>query len=214
MRKRRRLAGAAGVMLALLLVALLSRDALLRGVAGILVVDQPLQPAAAIVVLGGEAPFRAMEAADLYRQGWAPEVVVSREVDTASVQALMALGIDPPSNWSMSVAALERLGVPGSAIVTPPGRATATRDELAQVYAAVKPAGRPVILVTTKVHSRRAALIWQRVARDGSPGISHPTRYDPFDPSRWWRSRDMLLQVNRELPSLVNELLAYPLRDR
>ena len=33
-----------------------------------LVVEDPLQPARAIVVLGGKVPFRAMEAAKLYKQ--------------------------------------------------------------------------------------------------------------------------------------------------
>ena len=33
-----------------------------------LVVEDPLQPASVIVVLGGKVPFRAMEAAKLYKQ--------------------------------------------------------------------------------------------------------------------------------------------------
>ncbi len=32
------------------------------------VVEDPLQPARAVVVLGGKVPFRAMEAAKLYKQ--------------------------------------------------------------------------------------------------------------------------------------------------
>ena len=39
-----------------------------------LVVDDTLQPARAIVVLSGLIPFRAMEAAEIYCQGRAPEI--------------------------------------------------------------------------------------------------------------------------------------------
>ena len=43
----------------------------------LLVVEDPLQKARAVVVFGGGIPFRAMEAAKLYREGWAPEVWLS-----------------------------------------------------------------------------------------------------------------------------------------
>src|SRR2546422_4801029 len=47
-------------------------------VAGWLVVEDPLVSARAIVVLNGGFPFRAMEAASLYQQGWAPQVWLTR----------------------------------------------------------------------------------------------------------------------------------------
>ncbi len=58
----------AGASLGLLL--LLGGGAFLR-VGSWLVVRDELAPSAAIVVLSGEVPFRAMEGADLYNQGWA-----------------------------------------------------------------------------------------------------------------------------------------------
>jgi hypothetical protein len=39
-----------------------------------LMVADPLEPAKAIVVLSGRVPFRALEAASIYREGLAPEV--------------------------------------------------------------------------------------------------------------------------------------------
>ena len=44
-----------------------------------LVVSDPPQPSAAIVVLGGKVPFRAMEGASLYKQGWAREVWLTNQ---------------------------------------------------------------------------------------------------------------------------------------
>ena len=76
--RTRRLARA--VLVAVLLVAVLaglSLWALLR-VGSWLVVEDPLARAAAIVVMGGHVPFRAMEAAALYNASWAPEVWLTR----------------------------------------------------------------------------------------------------------------------------------------
>src|SRR6266542_6547568 len=53
-------------------VAFSSRAA--TAIAEWLVVQDPLGPAPAIVVLNGYFPFRAVEAASLYQQGWAKEV--------------------------------------------------------------------------------------------------------------------------------------------
>ena len=53
-----------------------------------LMVADPLEPAKAIVVLSGRVPFRAMEAASIYRDGLAPEVWLTKEVRTAEELAL------------------------------------------------------------------------------------------------------------------------------
>ena len=50
------------------------------GIGQWLMVADPLEPAKAIVVLSGRVPFRAMEAASIYRQGLAPEVWLTSAV--------------------------------------------------------------------------------------------------------------------------------------
>src|SRR5712692_2289684 len=45
-----------------------------RAAGGWLVVEDPLEHADAIVVLSGRLPYRAIEAAQLYSRGFAPEV--------------------------------------------------------------------------------------------------------------------------------------------
>src|SRR5713226_9786570 len=66
-----------GLALALVVVlGLVTLVPLLRLVGAFLVVEGELEPAAAIVVLGGTVPFRALAAADIYRAGWAPTVVL------------------------------------------------------------------------------------------------------------------------------------------
>src|SRR2546425_12792523 len=61
------LAAAGCSVLALVLAAFL-------GIGRWLVVEDPLVKARAIAVLSGRMPLRAIEAAKLYRQGYAPEV--------------------------------------------------------------------------------------------------------------------------------------------
>src|SRR5712692_382261 len=52
-------------------------------VGGWLVVEDRLEPARAVVVLGGQVPFRAMEAARIYQRGLAPEVWLTRGPSSA-----------------------------------------------------------------------------------------------------------------------------------
>lgn len=176
---------------------------LLRAMASILIAEDPLAPAAAIVVLAGHPPFREMEAAELYRAGWAPRVVVLREVLWEEEQAFAQLGIAVPERWELSHRVLTTLGVPAEAIVTPPERAQNTFEELAIALRALDPRDQPVILVTSKVHTRRVGLTWRYLAGGRSPGLTRPTRYDPFDVDRWWLEGRFLTQVTREYAGLV-----------
>ena len=128
---------------------------LLRSVATALIVEDALEPAAAIVALGGQVPFRPMEAAELYRAGWAPRVVVVRGARLEEHQALRRLGIVLPESWEIEREVLLRRGVPASAILVPEGEAEGTLEELAIVARAIEPEGKPVILVTSKIHTRR-----------------------------------------------------------
>src|SRR5207245_1449443 len=83
-----------------------------------LVVADPLPPRAdAIVILGGSIPDRTLAAADLYRAGLAPRVVVTREVARTGQAALDARGVRLPEDDELTVMALRGLGVPSRAIV-------------------------------------------------------------------------------------------------
>ena len=106
-----------------------------RGVASFLIVEDPLQSAAAIVALGGQTPFREIEAARLYREGWAPKVVLVREAPTAESEALRELGVKKVPQWELARAVLIQQGVPASAIVIPENDAVGTLEEVQAVWA-------------------------------------------------------------------------------
>jgi len=58
----------------------------------LMVADQ-LENAQAIVVLSGHLPVRAMEGASIYRQGWAPEVWITKVLRPGRDSALAMLGV-------------------------------------------------------------------------------------------------------------------------
>ena len=58
-----------------------------------LVVSDALEKADVIVVLSGPVPFRAIEGARLYTEGWAPEVWLTREAQPVRDRTMAELGI-------------------------------------------------------------------------------------------------------------------------
>jgi uncharacterized SAM-binding protein YcdF (DUF218 family) len=202
-----RILAATGLLVAL---TMLAHVPLLRGVGSFLIVEDPLEKAAAIVSLGGQPPFREMEAARLYRDGWAPTVVIVRGLRPEEERALRAMGVAVPEGWEVSREVLLRHGVPSSAILIPEDEAEGTLEELRAVAEAVQPGDAPVVLVSSKYHTRRARLTWQYVTGGRSRAIVRPAAADPFDPARWWRERRFVLSVVREYLGLVNYYAGFP----
>ena len=182
----------------------------MKGFAAFLIVEDALQPAAAIVALAGQTPFREMEAAKLYHAGCAPTVVIVREAPSAELGALEKLGIKKPEPWELSRAVLIQQGVPPAAIVIPKDDARGTLEELQAVYAALVQKDAPVILVTSKYHTRRTRLTWQHVTGGRSQAIVRAATRDPFDPTRWWHQRRFVLSVVREYLGLINYYAGFP----
>ena len=152
--------------------------------------DDPLEHADVIVVLAGSWLGRVAEAGDLYREGLAPLIVLSRELPDEGEQALRARGIDVPGVTDVQVRALVAMGVPRDAILLlEPQEATAT--EAARVGQLAPARGwRTIIVVTDKLHTARARLVMQRhLEGTGARVLMRASRYDPADIDQWWRRR-------------------------
>src|SRR5436305_14247284 len=129
----------------------------------LLVVTDPLPASAdAIVVLAGSIPTRVLEAADLYRSGLAPRVVVTRERLLRGDAALRARGVRLPESDELTLAALEQLGVPPHAIVRLRRRTRSTEDEARTVarWACAHRLHRRVT-VASRPHRRRPRPLYQ-----------------------------------------------------
>lgn len=198
-----------GLLVGVVLISL-AYAPILREIASFLTIEDSLKPAAAIVALGGQTPFREMEAARLYHAGWAPLLVVVRGLRREEQKALRELGVAVSEGWEVSREVLIRQGVPPSAILVPKEEAAGTLEELQAVVRVLRPRNAPVILVTSKFHTRRTRLTWHYVTEGLSRGIVRAASQDPFDPSRWWRERRFILSVVREYLGLINYYAGFP----
>lgn len=179
------------VLVGLVGLGVLTHRPLLRAAGHALLVDDPRERTEAIVVVAGSTPGREETAAALFREGWAPRVLVSRQHVPDRVQRLIAMGIRRLDLQGESVAALEKYGVPRGAIVTLDQPVEITEAELRAVAAAARERGwRRLTLVTTWSHSRRVQVIWGRET-DGTIEARLATVPDQCsaDGDPWWRHR-------------------------
>ena len=185
---------------------------LLQGLGSYLVVDGSLEKASAIAVMGGDIPFRAMEAAELYKAKWAPKIILARGKRGEDYYALRSLGIDIREGGDYNREILIRLGVPGDAIILLDDEVENTVQEIASILTLLHAQGwGSVILVTSKIHSRRTAAIWHHVSRGQLKAITRGARTDPFVMDGWWKIRGHAFGVLREYLGLLNLWLGLPM---
>jgi uncharacterized SAM-binding protein YcdF (DUF218 family) len=175
-----------------------------------LVVENPLAKAHAIAVLSGRMPLRAIEAAKLYREGYAPEIWLTRSAEPAAT--LEELEIPFAGEDYYNVRVLVHEGVPQGAIRVLEPPIVNTADEIRVIASTLeREKDRTVIVVTSKVHTRRAGLLWRKLASGRGQAILRGASSDPFDPGHWWRSTGDALDVVREILGLMNAWAGLPL---
>lgn len=183
------------------------------GVGQWLMVADPLEPAKAVVVLSGRVPFRAMEAASIYREGLAPEVWLTREVVGPEEQALDRLGVAVVRGDAYNRAVLERLGVKPEAIRLLGDAVWNTVDEVRLIAAELgRDGGDRVIIVTSKTHSRRVRATWAALVGASPKAIIRYAREEPYNARGWWRNTRDALDVSREVFGLMNVWAGFPVQ--
>jgi uncharacterized SAM-binding protein YcdF (DUF218 family) len=176
-----------------------------------LVVEDPLEKARAIVVLSGAMPLRAIEAAKLFRQGYAPEVWLTHSAEPG--ETLRAMDIPYAAEDFYNSRILIHEGVPADAIHDLERPIQNTADEMSTISAALAgEKNQTVIIVTTKAHTRRVRLLWRRLSGGRGRAIVRAATEDPFDPGHWWRNTTDALDVVREVLGLLNAWTGLPLR--
>jgi uncharacterized SAM-binding protein YcdF (DUF218 family) len=176
-----------------------------------LVVEDPLEKAQAIVVLSGRMPIRAMEAAQIYREGYAPKVWLTHSAEPGA--SLEAMGISYVGEDTYNMRVLMHEGVPANDIRVLEPAIVNTADEVAAISEALRESkGETVILVTTKVHTRRVRILWNRLATGRGRALVRAASDDPFEPRRWWRTTSDALDVVREFLGILNAWAGLPLR--
>jgi uncharacterized SAM-binding protein YcdF (DUF218 family) len=184
------------------------RGALLGAVGGFLIVQDEAHPADAIVVLSGSLPDRILEAVDLYQAHLAPRIILTREQPLPGSAAARARGATLPEHHEQNISIAEQLGVPADAIAVMPTPTTSTLAEITALVAYLKQQGvHSILLVTSKLHARRARLTFHAVAGPDLQIAVCPSRYDPFSVERWWHERAFIRRVVIEYGKLLNFLL-------
>jgi uncharacterized SAM-binding protein YcdF (DUF218 family) len=194
-----RTAAAAIILLALAAIAFLP-------FAGRYLVQQdPLEKADAIVVLAGGNVERWLEGVDLYREGWAPRIVISPGIiDEGEVQ-LRRMGIRYQSDADRARDAMIQMKVLPAAVDILPGSLDNTADEAAAVHElSVRAGWHRLLVVTSKYHTRRSQFAFAREFKETDVRIlMRASRYDGATPERWWRRRGDVRYVTSELQKLV-----------
>jgi len=170
-----------------------------------LIIDDPLQPSDAILVLAGAHAERWLEAVDLYRERIAPQIVLSPGIIEPAEVRVRAMGIRFPAEAELAAEAMVQLGVPRSAITILPASVDNTADEAALTRALALARGwSSLIVVTSKYHTRRTRYAFARAFRNTPVRVRiRGSRHDAPSPSDWWKHRADLRYVVSEIQKLV-----------
>jgi uncharacterized SAM-binding protein YcdF (DUF218 family) len=204
MKKLKRLFITLAIILAVLLLCRLS----LPSLGAFLISQDEPQPSDIIVLLMGSGPDRMLEAVDLYKQGYADQIVMVRNM-VRGYDLVVSQGVKIPHDSDIAKEVAEQLGVPVENITVLPGDALSTQDEAIQVreYLKGEPNINSLIIVTSKSHSGRAKKIFVKAMSSIDREIkllSCPTEYDDFNVDRWWKDREDLKRGALEYLKLMH----------
>ena len=176
-----------------------------------LVVQDPLQPATAIAVLSGAMPDRALEAARVYKQGYASRVWLTHSIEPGATMAKLSIPYVGEEEYDRQILIREGVPVDSIEVLDPP--IVNTADEMQTIGEALKKQRlRTVILVTSAVHTRRTKTLWSKLSKNSGVALVHPVSSDSYDGAHWWRNTHDALDVVREVLGLANAWAGLPLR--
>lgn len=165
------------------------------------------RPAAAdaLVVLSGE-PSRHLYGADLYREGIARQVYITRPVRLRAYKTFDDMKIPFPKIEDLYRAVLVGKGVDARHIHFLGEALVSTVDEARAVKVlASKNSLRKLVVITSPYHVRRVKMVFRDVVPEVEVAVV-ATPYEPF-PAQWWTDQDAARNVVLELAKLAYYLL-------
>lgn len=176
-----------------------------------LVREDPLGPANVIVVLSGSMPYRAEEAARIFRMGFAHEVWITHPESPGGQLAAMGIHYTGDDEYSREVLVHE--GVPESSVRILPGTIIDTEQEIEEVAREMRREKLTrAIVVTSPPHTRRVKVLWRELAGPNLHCIVRAAYQAPFDAAHWWRNTRDVYAVVREMLGLVNAWIGLPVQ--
>jgi hypothetical protein len=186
------------------------RESALRGMGSALVVDEPLEPADAIVVTLDSEGAGALEAADLVKAGIASRVAIFADPPSPEFEEFKRRGLPYEDRTAVQARQLQWLGVED--VVRIPAMVWGT-DDVARALPAWCGANgfRVVVLVTDAGHARRTRRAVDRaISAQAVRVIVRPSRYSAFEANGWWQTRSGTRMGIIESQKLLLDLLAHP----
>ncbi|MDE2290799.1 MAG: YdcF family protein, partial [Elusimicrobia bacterium] len=114
---------------------------------------------------------------------------LSRPVRDWGQREAVRLGVPFPPEEELDQDILLKRGVPAAAIHLYGDGVTSTYAEAAAFEAAARPAGKSVLVVTSRWHARRAGMIFRRVLKGSVVRVAGAA--DPGFSRRWWSDSEM-----------------------
>jgi uncharacterized SAM-binding protein YcdF (DUF218 family) len=172
------------------------RGQLLQGLANAWIVQDSLSKADAIVVLGGGMQTRPFEAARLYQEGYAPQVLVA----SPELKPTDKIGITV-ADTEVTKQILSKQGVPDSALVEFGDEVSSTYEEALALCIWIRKTGaKKIIIVSDPFHTRRVRWLFKKELQ--SAGTEILTAAAPslkYDASNWWQTEQGLIEFQNEL---------------
>jgi hypothetical protein len=198
----------AAILLLVLLVAGVWRErvALLRGAAELWTVSDPITSADAVAVLGGDLEVRPFVAAELYKKGLVPKVLISQvpEGRSSTVGGI-------PGHSELNLMVLLKLGVPNAAIEMF-GRANwNTKDEAVALRNWTDRHSVSRIIIPTEIFSaRRVQWMFDREFAGASVQLDIAAFEPPnYTRAEWWKSEAGMIAFQNEFMKYLYYRLKY-----
>jgi uncharacterized SAM-binding protein YcdF (DUF218 family) len=182
-----------------------ARASILRGVADWWVISDPLDRADGIVVLGGRIDARPFAAADLYKRGFAPQILIANIMRPLGTMELW------PGETALTRQLLLKLGVPAEAIVEFGDEVSSTYEEARGVLDWAKSSGaKSVIIPTDLFPTRRVRWTFRHeVAPAGVRIIVHAIKPRGYGLDDWWKDEHGLIDFQNEMIKFIYYRLIY-----
>ena len=170
------------------------------------IVNDPMDQADAVVVLGGGLDQRPFIAAELFTKGTVPLVLVAEPaLGPATKMSLV------PADVDVTLSILKKQGVPDSAVQRFGKEVRSSRDEAVALHEWVKlhPVKR-IIIPTEPFHTRRVKWFFSRELKDTGVELAVVAIPNPrYDAEHWWESEESFLSFFNEIVKTFYYYLHY-----
>lgn len=171
------------------------RDPILRSFSSVLMDEDELAKAEALIVLSGGGYDRGNEAVNIYRAGWTNKIICTGGNPELSFRII---GIDTLES-DLTVMNLQRQGVPDSVIVLI-REGTSTIEESVVILAYCRQQKiKKIIILSSKIHCRRVRSVFaDKFEKANIQIIYRGAKSSIYDELNWWKKEEGLIAINNE----------------